>query len=398
MSRFFVSFLSLLLAAPYVAAQDASSTSPLSTTVRANPTRVEDNSVRSKPLFRRFNNFSPETQRAFAAEAALGTASLTITSVAHWAGTFTTSGVKYSYRMVGTSPASNVSTRVPTAIVPIRFVFDAYKDASGNKLAISPSSVLSAVKDSPNWVAAPYSTGQTQFADAVQRAEFFSTMGASWHTLLAAPRTLTTVTVEVTSGHGKVFKTASGATFAEVDETLFLNALNRVLPTLGLRSGEFPVAISRNILLYEKGNINNCCVLGFHTAFQTGGTSTAPVLQTFAWASWLSKGIFSNTDLVDVLAISHEISEWMDDPFVNNKTPAWEYPDNSGCGNDLETGDPVEVLDNLSNPVTVSGFTYHPQTEALLQWFSRQKPSTAIHGAYSYPDLSALKAPSAVCK
>jgi hypothetical protein len=51
----------------------------------------------------------------------------------------------------------------------------------------------------------------------------------------------------------------------------------------------------------------------------------------------------------------------------------------------------------MSIPVTLSGFAYHPQTEALLQWFSREKPSSAIHGAYSYPDISALRGPSKPC-
>jgi hypothetical protein len=37
-------------------------------------------------------------------------------------------------------------------------------------------------------------------------------------------------------------------------------------------------------------------------------------------------------------------------------------------------------------------FTYHPQVEALLQWFEFQSPSTALHGAYSYPDETTLTA------
>jgi hypothetical protein len=40
--------------------------------------------------------------------------------------------------------------------------------------------------------------------------------------------------------------------------------------------------------------------------------------------------------------------------------------------------------------MTMNGFTYHPQNEALLQWFASQTPSSAIHHAYSYPDESVL--------
>jgi hypothetical protein len=41
------------------------------------------------------------------------------------------------------------------------------------------------------------------------------------------------------------------------------------------------------------------------------------------------------------------------------------------------------------------GFTYHPQNEALLPWFEFQQPSTAIDGAYSYPDTTVLSGPPA---
>jgi hypothetical protein len=34
----------------------------------------------------------------------------------------------------------------------------------------------------------------------------------------------------------------------------------------------------------------------------------------------------------------------------------------------------------------LAGMVYHVQNEALLQWFAGQTPSTAINGAYSYPD------------
>jgi hypothetical protein len=39
-----------------------------------------------------------------------------------------------------------------------------------------------------------------------------------------------------------------------------------------------------------------------------------------------------------------------------------------------------------------NGFLYHPQNVALLQWFEFQSPSTALDGAYSYPDPGALPA------
>ena len=60
----------------------------------------------------------------------------------------------------------------------------------------------------------------------------------------------------------------------------------------------------------------------------------------------------------------------------------------------LETGDVIEGLPNAAYLITLKGVTYHPQNEALLQWFAGQTPSSAIGGAYSYPDKSVLTAAS----
>jgi hypothetical protein len=115
-------------------------------------------------------------------------------------------------------------------------------------------------------------------------------------------------------------------------------------------------------------------------------------------ASWIDQGILADPEIADVLSLSHEITEWINDPFVNNLVPAWQFPDGSGvCRNILETGDPVEVLPTISSPVVINGFLYHPQTEALLQWFTRESPSSAFQHTYSYPDTTALATPSLPC-
>jgi hypothetical protein len=52
-------------------------------------------------------------------------------------------------------------------------------------------------------------------------------------------------------------------------------------------------------------------------------------------------------------------------------------------------------------PILVKGkgevFQYHPQTEALLQWFEIGNPSDAIGGAFSYPDTTALTQTATPC-
>jgi hypothetical protein len=111
------------------------------------------------------------------------------------------------------------------------------------------------------------------------------------------------------------------------------------------------------------------------------------------YSSWISPGIFGG-GFQDVTAHSHEIAEIFNDPFVgfdgiHNITPFWQNPAGQ-CQDIMEVGDVIEDLPNPTFPVTVNGFTYHPQTEALLPWFEFQKNSSAIDGAYSYPDESVL--------
>ena len=104
----------------------------------------------------------------------------------------------------------------------------------------------------------------------------------------------------------------------------------------------------------------HCCIIGYHgtKAVGNGGGSThsqgnAPV-QTFAWASYVRPGFYARADggadwaLQDIHAISHEIAEWADDPFVNNTVNPWLTPTapQYGCTGVLETGDPV-VVDRL---------------------------------------------------
>jgi hypothetical protein len=157
-----------------------------------------------------------------------------------------------------------------------------------------------------------------------------------------------------------------------------------------------------NTYLYSNGNPNDCCVLGFHSFdLEPGDSSNGNRFRFFVmnYSSWISPGLFGG-GFQDVTAHSHEIAETFNDPFVGfdnirNITPFWLNPAGQ-CQDIMEVGDVIEDLPHPTFPVTIAGFTYHPQTEALLPWFEFQKPSTAIHGAYSYPGetvLTSLSAP-----
>ena len=134
-------------------------------------------------------------------------------------------------------------------------------------------------------------------------------------------------------------------------------------------------------------------------------------MQTFVWASYLSPGVYARPNggagwaLQDIYIVSHEISEWADDPFGNNYVEPWVYPTFplAGCFNLLETGDPATNIGfamgtnvyfqgpNPNGTQSADGY-YHPTDEVFLPWFMRlapnniseptQSPSTNI-GRYS---------------
>ena len=95
-------------------------------------------------------------------------------------------------------------------------------------------------------------------------------------------------------------------------------------------------------------------------------------MQTFAWASYVAPGIYARpnggTDwaLQDIHAVSHEIAEWADDPFVNNFVEPWLTPTapQYGCTGILETGDPVVAIGFAKGTNT-----YHagPEPERLAE-------------------------------
>lgn len=358
--------------------------------------------LNSTPTYTRSNKLTPDGNA--------GTTQQRLRSVPNFSSSFTFQGQVFPFTMVGQDPHRLGTTMIDTSYVPISFFFDEFVDQNGNNIVIDMGPINDEILHSPNFEAFPYTSGNTQFGDAVQRAEFFSTVKnapsfVAWHTLLERPRILTPVQVEVPFFSSLVFQTPDGSFVALIDINFMNSQLNTLLQTEGVRTTELPLFVTRNTVYgdFFAGNPLDCCIGGFHSAFETQQIGNIHFVQTFAFATALDSNVANfvfgdPTAFADVAPLSHEVSEWMDDPFVNNIVPSWEFPGLPfvACDNFLETGDPVENLPNPSFPVTLHGFTYHPQTEALLQWFSRESPSSAIGGAYSYPGNN-LTTPSQAC-
>ena len=319
---------------------------------------------------------------------------------------------------VGNPAQMGRATVIKSPLQPVNVELD---DVNGNVRVINGQAMISLavpfvvpVLNSPVFSNALYSSGSTptQFTDAVQRAEFFNhPMKPDWHTLLspqpAAPLTVhirqaATCTGGFTGCNYYFTLNANGTCcrFILININPFINALvgvvltdirGNVITTQDISSFLFP-----NTFLYFSDR-RVCCVLGFHTYF-FAPDSDPEMRWVVNYSSWITPGLFG-TSFSDVTPLSHEIAETFNDPFVvsdgvHNLTPWWRSP-NGNCQNNLEVGDAIEGLPNSTFPMTMNGFTYHPQNEALLQWFQFQMPSDALDGAYSYPNQTLLTQPSA---
>jgi hypothetical protein len=323
----------------------------------------------------------------------------------------------FPFIMIGNQPELGGTTVIPAKMTAVSLQL---LNGDGTVFANVPFTFEDLTEDSPNFRDSNFSVGRTQFGDAVQRAEFFNMMKENWHTLLNPSfvnRATLQIpkTVQVQFGDGTVLTVpgyitttaADGSTVVFMLDLLF-NFLDTNQAVTDINAGNFTTnAMNYHVypntflfsLVDEQGD-TVCCTLGFHTFF-LDPTVTPQPRWIYSFASWISPGIFG-AGFQDVTGFSHETSEALNDPFGNNIVPTWQFPGIPGaCQSNLETGDPVEVLPNATVPiVTREGhevFQYHPQTEALLQWFEIGNPSNAIGGAFSFPNTAALPVQAVPC-
>ncbi len=365
-------------------------------------------------------NIQPRTiavplHSAGGAAAPVNAAGPTVT-IPNWSSTFTIGGTGYPQSFVGTDPtATNTTTNVTVPVIPVILVlnngagprFDPTKKLNTAPAGSALSATL-ATLTSPLFQNATYSTGGTtvgtnvQFGDAILRATWWnypsSSAQSNWHTVLK-PQLKPAVTLTV--------PTASGSTsgpFALVDLTWLGGQLDALSTNYGATN--FPLFLFYEVLETENSGAT-CCVLGYHTALQSGNS-----IQTYGMGTYLDPNQIG-AGAGDVSVLSHEVSEWLNDPFVNNTVPAWPAPFSftppgppytaGQCQNNLETGDPIEDRTSASVVVfhiTTFGRQYTLQNEALAPWFLQAAPSFAVLGYYTYlgPIDSEFNGPAPACQ
>jgi hypothetical protein len=369
-------------------------------------------------------------------------------TIPHWTFQYTdpTNGVTYPITMVGSDPRGGGSTAIHTVIVPLTMNFvaagqdtSALNDLGYKGFRAPPlnhtfdgsrrvDDVLNSPIFSDGFTTPAVMGGDTaQVGDAFARAQW-NKIGSGYHVSLVNDG-VKPVTLDVPASQGIAYQRPVGAwresngfgttdTITGVaDSNWFSTQLQSLLGSLKISADTVPIFLTDNVLLYSgHANYTNCCILGYHGAGMpighgagsANGNGKQPV-QTFIYGAWTTPGTYSGflqdytsptrvapsrtRGLADILALSHEVSEWLDDPFVNNAVQPWKTPTappQYGCTGVLETGDPVVGVwfPYDGNTVgTEDGYNYygqyHPEDEVNAQWFGRGGVEPVLGAAYS---------------
>jgi hypothetical protein len=298
-------------------------------------------------------------------------------SLATWNGSFTYNSATYNYNMVGTAPSTNVSTSIPTVIIPIKIVisgsgkktttYDPLTKLSSGRTIVSNTTASPIFDATTTYVQGGVNVGTTQYIDAYQRANFWGTVqsNTNYHLLLGGPTVLAEQTLSPSRTYGRT-GVAFGFTAGLVDINWFDLQVNSLITKLKITPNQFPIFLTYDVYLTQGGQ---CCIGGYHSA--TGA-------QAYAQATYVDHvGAFSQ----DVSALSHEVGEWADDPLVVNPNG-----NNTPCGI-LEVGDPLEGDANYgAYPYTVNGFQYNLQDLVTLPYFGAP-PSTSVNNFFTFQGL-----------
>jgi hypothetical protein len=310
-------------------------------------------------------------------------------------------GKQLPFNIVGTNPANGAATTsIPTVIVPIKVVYQ----LPHGPIALDGTNVVPAVQNSPIFLTADYTVGGTdlgvtQFGDALQRGEFHNLPGFSpdYHVLLGTPAVMPTLTVMVTSpAQGNLYRLRSGGLVGVVRSSFFDAQIRSQIH--GFTADTLPIFLTDNVFEGFDGTINTCCILGYHNS-QQPPASTA---KTWIYAAHTEPGTFRNNVILDVQPLSHEVSEWLNDPFVGalaagfvNLIPPAVLPGTGGaCIINFETGDPLEAPPAVFTKIT-NGTTYHLQDEVFLPWYLHTNPSFSVNGQYTLQNT--FTSPASLC-
>jgi len=287
--------------------------------------------------------------------------------------------------MVGTDPKlGSKTTVIPTVIIPLRFVFPDGQVFDSSTDLIDGQTAVQGIVNSPifknyNFVLGGKSAGNTQYADAFQRANFWDSVGGKsrdYHVLLGQPTVAPTQTIVVPDGLGTYdVDFSTGAPVPNVDPDFLTSQVNLILTTANVNSAQLPIMVWGAV---DSGN-----AAAYHGVVSS-------ILQTYIGTSYHAQATFNGT-VPDTYSLSHEVIEWLADPYLNNYTPGWNHAyisDSMQCDSRfvsdlLETADPVETLVEAVVPLNGGQFTYHVTEGMFIDFYTRARRSRSLNGQYS---------------
>src|SRR5258706_499921 len=302
-----------------------------------------------------------------------------------WTDSFAYQGLDFTYRMVGTDPkAGSQTTLIPTEIIPLRFVFPNGTVYDSSTDIVDGETAIQRIIESPifqnyNFVVGGTFIGNTQYGDAFQRANFWnsvSTRSPDYHVLLGQPTILPTQTVIVPpdkdfSGIDPV----TGLLQPRLDDDFLLGYQASLINQLNLSPRSLPIVLW--------GTVTGQFVAGIHPWQVTPNGPTA-----YIGTAYNQRTNGFNDFGADIYVLSHEIVEWMDDPF-DGYTPGWNFAFDdptprcvSTLYDFLEVGDPLEIYRESEIPLHTSSFTYHVTDAVFVDFFTRSKRSRSVNGQY----------------
>lgn len=352
-------------------------------------------------------------------------------TIPHWTFQYTdpTNGTTYTITMAGSDPRAGGTSYIHTVIIPLKMNFAAANQNLSSLVnqgyggfvphiynhTFDGSSKVAQTLASPefdNTVSYPGALGGDtgQNGDVFMRSQF-NKIGTNYHVKLVNDMVFPTVTLDVPSTKGIAYERPVPQWRQEngfqtnleltglAESTWFSTKVQQLMGSLQIDATTVPIFLTDNVLLYTKGTVlgyQNCCILGYHGAGipigrgagSANGNGKQPV-QTFMYSAYVTPGTYSRfeTDyfgprsgpaptrgLSDIHALTHEVGEFLDDPFVNNAVRPWksltatQYP----CTPVLEVGDPVVgVWYGLPGNTfdANAGGLWHPEDLVFAQWF-----------------------------
>jgi hypothetical protein len=315
------------------------------------------------------------------------------THLAFYKGYYTSLGGKQvPFDIVGTDPALGAATTtIPVVLIPLKFVFPDAGNPVLDGTNVIPAIVNSPIFQAADYKAGPVDLGVTQYGDALQGAQFWNLPGFSrdYHVLLGTPSIAPTVTVVLPPGLGTAVLLSTGKYAGSVDDVFFEQLQKDIVANHA--ASELPIFVTDNVLAtLDNGG---CCVPGYH---QSHFLTPDLAAHTWIYSAYTEPGTFGLL-LDDVGVLSHEIAEWLNDPFDLTSYP---FDVSAGLGSNFippaleagfcqplfEVGDPLSAGQPFTKVTNSTKYTL--VDDVFLSWYLHT-PSFSVNGWNTSQNTSA---------